>query len=106
MPADIGTKPVGPSRFEDLIGVLGLHCPHLTPPQGPPNPKVAALKTGVTRLLIALILFNQASLSKASPVGEQMNRGSLNEIWLGALFGFGGYIGWTVAASAHRTVRK
>ena len=48
MPADVGTKPVGPTRFEDLVHTMDLHSPHLPQPKGPPNPKVAALRTGMT----------------------------------------------------------
>ena len=103
---DVGTKPVGPARFEDLMQIMELYCPHLAQPKGPPNPKVAAFKTGVTRLLIALILFNQASLARASiEVGASI-RSSSSVVWLGILYGFGGYSGWTVASGVHRNLRR
>ena len=56
MPADIGTKPLGVARFEDLLRVIGLHNPRLPSPSQPPNPKVAAVKTSIAKVLIALIL--------------------------------------------------
>ena len=107
MPADIGTKPVGPSRFEDLIGIMSLHCPKLSSqPRGPPNPKVAALKTGVTRLLIALMLFNQASPAKAAGTLDDTVNHMLHQVGVGILYGIGGYIGWSFASSVHRRAKQ
>ena len=38
MPADLGTKPVGPARLEDLLKVCDLWTPHLDVNKEPPRP--------------------------------------------------------------------
>ena len=106
MPADIGTKPVGPTRFEDLIHVMELHCPHLSPPKGPPNPTVALLKAGMTRLLIALMLCNQATTAKAWSGSQRVWREGIEDVFRAVLYGFGGYIGWQLAGCVHRSLRR
>ena len=106
MPADIGTKLVGPTRFEDLIHVMELHCPHLLPPRGPPNPKVASLKTGMTRLLIALMLFNQATTAKAWSGSQGVWQEGIEDVLRAILYGFGGYIGWQLAGCIHRSLKR
>ena len=104
MPADLGTKPVGPTRFEDLVNLTGLHCPHLPAPTQPPNPKVAALKTGVARLLIALILWTQATTVQAQRADEMSGWPESKWVTVGFALGFGGYLGWHSARAIHRGI--
>ena len=60
MPADIGTKPVGPSRLTDLIKVCDLWAPHLADSSEPPRPQVASLnsrQSEVAKALLALFWY-------------------------------------------------
>ena len=104
MPADIGTKPVGPTRFEDLVHLVGLHCPNLPTPNQPSSPKVAALKTGVARLLIALILWTQATTVQAQPTDGVESWTVSKWFFVGFALGFGGYMGWNSAKTVHKWV--
>lgn len=64
MPADIGTKPVGPSRLEDLIKVCDLWAPQVTSSATPPRTQVATMhsKPGeVSKALLALLVLIQVS---------------------------------------------
>ena len=106
MPADIGTKPVGPTRFEDLVSLLGLHCPHMEVRNQPPNPKVAALRTGVAKMLLALIILTQPTGGDASRIsGLEFTDGD-NPIVLGFALGFGGYFGWIIAKTLHHSLME
>ena len=96
MPADIGTKPVGPTRFDDLVGLLGLHCPHMEPRTQPPNPKVAALRTGAEKMLLALILLTQPSSVTAHRIKLNTFSEEIETVKFGIALGFGGYIGWSL----------
>ena len=75
MPADIGTKPIGPSRLTDLIKVCDLWAPHLADSSEPPRPQVASLnskQSEVAKALLALLFLVQISGAAASnPVSEQ-----------------------------------
>ena len=68
MPADLGTKPVGPARLEDLIKICDLWAPHLSPSMEPPRPQIAAMHRTpgeVSKALLALLLLVQVSGVKA-----------------------------------------
>ena len=104
MQADIGTKPVGPSRFEDLVSLLGLYCPHLEPRTHPPNPKVAAIQTGVTKLLLALILLSQPNVTEAQSLTMTVSASIYEQLRFGFAVGFGGYVGWNVARWLHHVM--
>ena len=106
MPADIGAKPVGPSRFEDLVRLLGLDCPHLPEHASPPNPKVAALKTGAAKFLLALILLNQVSQVECHRMETLIEASGISIVRLGAALGFGGFLGWALARTIHRTLTE
>ena len=105
MPADVSTKPVGPASFEDLVNIMGLHCPHLSAQKGLPNPKVAALKTGMTHLLIALMLFNQATEARAQPSRHESINDVADKLFAGFVYGFGGYIGWHLAGFVQKGIK-
>ena len=69
MPADLGTKAVGPARLEDLIRVRDLSAPHLAVSSEPPHPQVASLKSGqtnVAKALLVLIFLIQFSSAEAA----------------------------------------
>ena len=55
MPADIGTKPIGPSRLTDLIKVCDLWAPHLADSSEPPRPQVASLNSKQSEVAKALL---------------------------------------------------
>ena len=99
MPADIGTKPLRPSRFENLVHLVGLKCPHLH--------KVAALKTGVARILLALT----HPVEPSYPVSAQSISEVMNHDWAawsgnrsGRSTWFRGYIRWSGARAIHRAI--
>ena len=104
MPADIGTKSLGMSRFEDLLGLLGLHCPHLQSVPLPPNSKVASIKTGIAKVLIALILVTKpvTASAQSSESHSLQTLPSVGTLAQGFLLGFGGYFGWMLGRAIHR----
>ena len=108
MPADIGTKPLGAARFEDLVSILGLHSPHLPVSSHPPNPKVASIQTSIAKVLIALIVASQAGTATAMKMEHRFEENmSLSTLLLqGFVLGFGGYFGWTVARHLHRKLEE
>ena len=68
MPADLGTKPVGPARLEDLLRLCDLWAPHLDSEDKAPRPSVAALSTspsGFMPTLLALLMLAQVASVKA-----------------------------------------
>ena len=86
MPADLGTKPVGPARLEDLLRLCDLWTPHLEPNENPPRPSVAVLQSspsGFTSTLLALLMLVQVSGARAQ---EHIPDRS---IWETFVFGFG-----------------
>ena len=102
MPADLGTKPLEFARFEDLLGVVGLHVPHLPTPVSPPNPKVAAIKTNIAQTTNCTRRDQQwhkpAKDSKAEMTCQVQFCCKV------FLFGIGGYVGWTLTRYVHRSV--
>ena len=97
MPADIGTKPVGPSRLEDLMRVCDLWAPHLAESKEPPRPQVASMsceQSSVAKALLALLLLVQVSGAKAMSTSPQ---GELQEFLPSFVVGFGIGCGWWLA---------
>eukprot|EP00439_Symbiodinium_sp_Y106_P055609 s1913_g7.t1 len=98
MPADMGTKPVGPSRLEDLIKVCDLWAPHLAESSETPRPQLASLQskqTDVAKALLALLLLLQISGAAASsPTGEH---DQVVGLLSGFVTGFGIGCGWWLA---------
>ena len=98
MPADLGTKPVGPARLEDLIKVCDLWAPHLSSSVDPPRPQVAAMHRTpgeVSRALLALLLLVQVSSVKADDLQNHVD--GLNTLWQSFVIGFGIGCGWWLA---------
>ena len=64
MPADLGTKPVGPARLEDLLRLCDLWTPHLEHMEDPPRPSVARVQSspsGFMSTLLALLMIVQVN---------------------------------------------
>ena len=105
MPADLGTKPVGPARLEDLLKVCDLWTPHLDVSKEPPRPSVAALSSGPSGFastLLALLMLVQIHGAKA---WEFRVEGSMCEtLVLGFVLGFGIGSGMWFANSLGRVV--
>ena len=99
MPADLGTKPVGPARLEDLIRVCDLWAPHLVEQLDPPRPQVASMQgppTNVAKALLALILVIQMAGARAA---EVQGPPVVSVSFVSSLItGFGLGIGWWVAS--------
>ena len=86
MPADLGTKPVGPARLEDLLRLCDLWTPHLEPNDNPPRPSVAMVQSspsGFTSTLLALLMLVQVSGARAQE--HTLDR----SMWETFVFGFG-----------------
>ncbi|CAE7369176.1 RE1 [Symbiodinium sp. CCMP2592] len=82
MPADLGTKPVGPARLQDLIKICDLWAPGSGDSAEPPRPQVAGFAVGqhgVIKALLALLLAIQVSGAKA--VSLQDDRSSPLLLW-------------------------
>ena len=98
MPADLGTKAVGPARLEDLIKICDLWVPNGRVSTSPPRPQVASLKAGqtdVAKALLALLLLIQVSGAKAEQLSLQVD--DLQLLWHSFVIGFGLGCGWWVA---------
>ena len=68
MPADLGTKPVGPARLEDLLKLCDMWTPHLEASEEPPRPSVATVQSGLSGFmstLLALLMLVQVNGAKA-----------------------------------------
>ena len=64
MPADLGTKPVGPARLEDLLRLCDLWTPHLESTKDPPRASVAKVQSspsGFMSTLLALLMIAQVN---------------------------------------------
>ena len=64
MPADLGTKPVGPARLEDLLRLCDLWTPHLEATTDPPRASVARVQSspsGFMSTLLALLMIVQVN---------------------------------------------
>ena len=99
MPADIGTKPVGPSRLEDLLKVCDLWAPHLKNSSEPPRPQLASLHcrhTDVAKALLALIFLVQITGAAASSTSGAAEPTS--QLISGFVSGFGIGCGWWFAS--------
>ena len=102
MPADLGTKPVGPARLEDLIKVCGLRVPNGHASPDPPRPQVASLKAGQTD--VAKLLLVQVSGAEAEPLGLRVN--DLQLLWHSFVVGFGLGCGWWVAGRLEAMISR
>ena len=90
MPADVGTKAVGPARLEDLIRVCDLWAPHLHVSSEPPRPQVASLtggQTNVAKALLAMLLLILVSGAKAA--ADTLPVGDGQRLWQSFVVGFG-----------------
>ncbi|CAE7637232.1 LZTR1, partial [Symbiodinium sp. CCMP2456] len=70
MPADLGTKPVGPARLEDLIKLCDLMNPYICESDEAPRASVAAMNvkpSGLAHMLLALLLLAQVSGPRTPP---------------------------------------
>ena len=107
MTADIGTKALGPSRFEDLLQALELCTPHresraeaeVGSQPAKPEP------TWVTKVLLALALLCQVQAASAQTATTSdlpsVTGGNLFRmcVWIslaGLLLGFCGFLGWSL----------
>ena len=99
MPADLGTKPVGPARLEDLLKLCDLWIPHLDVNDEPPRPSVAALgssPSGLTPTLLALLMLAQVNGARAWEVDLSSAGGGT--LMCGFVLGFGIGCGMWAAA--------
>eukprot|EP00439_Symbiodinium_sp_Y106_P078396 s749_g17.t1 len=98
MPADIGTKMLGPARFADLVTLLGFSgVPLETPPQEARTPQVA--QALVVKILLTLMLAEAVQPAEAAVLSQIEDQAGVLS-WLtaaGVCVGFGGYIGVSVA---------
>ena len=99
MPADVGTKPVGPARLEDLVRICDLWAPSLDKNIEPPRPQVASLQgnqTNVAKALLALIFLIQVAGARAT--NAQDFQGVSGSFVSSFITGFGLGVGWWVAS--------
>ena len=100
MPADLGTKPVGPARLEDLVKVCDLWAPHLEQSSDPPRPSVAAVRSmpsGFMSTLLALIMVAQVISAKATRVEVEDGELLSHVFSAGFVLGLGIGFGWGLA---------
>ncbi|CAE7923316.1 RE2 [Symbiodinium sp. KB8] len=75
MPADLGTKPVGPARLEDLVKVCDLWAPHLEQSSDPPRPSVAAV-----RLIESSMVMTKGGLRVTMKMSLQLVNGPQTQV--------------------------
>ena len=107
MTADIGTKALGPSRFDDLLQALELCTPHreFRTTAETESQSIKPEPTWVTKVLLALALLCQVQAASAQTTSTSnfpaVTGGSLFRIciWVsltGLLLGFCGFFGWSL----------
>ena len=105
MPADIGTKVLGPARFDDLVNLMNLRDPQdqASDPGVRSSPKVA--QAVVLKILLTVLMASQVTGAEAYSVEESLEGFmELAKIVLGSFcIGFGGSLG--VAAAKWLTSR-
>ena len=114
MPADLGTKPVGPARLEDLLKLCDLDVPHVKLSSDPPRPSVAAMNStpsGFMSTFLALLMLAQSVGAKAARV--ELEGHVKDTLVVGFFLGFGIGCGLWVARtvcecfeSFHRRFRQ
>ena len=107
MPADLGTKPVGPARLEDLLKLCDLWIPHLDMNDDPPRPSVAALRSrpsGLMPTLLALLMLAQVGGARAWEVDSSSAGG--RTLMFGFVLGFGIGCGMWAAAKLGRVLDR
>ena len=90
MPADLGTKPVGPARLEDLLKLCDLDVPHVKLSSDPPRPSVAAMNStpsGFMSTFLALLMLAQSVGAKAAQV--ELEGHVKDTLMVGFFLGFG-----------------
>eukprot|EP00439_Symbiodinium_sp_Y106_P048617 s1930_g6.t1 len=107
MPADLGTKPVGPARLEDLLKLCDLWIPHLDVNDEPPRPSVAALRSspsGLMPTLLALLMLAQVNGARAWEV--DLSGAGGGTLMCGFVLGFGIGCGMWAAAKLGRVLDR
>ena len=108
MCADVGTKPVGPARFADLVGLMGLDCPGMDEQRDPPNPKAARMRVNnskVSKALIALLILSQLQVVAGQDTLVEVGIQGAKEFCMGVVWGLGVFVGWRVGERCERAFR-
>ena len=107
MPADLGTKPVGPTRLEDLLKICDLMTPHLQSDEEPPRPTVATVTSAPSGFMSTfLALITLAQVVEARAVKLQVE-GSMGEaLAFGFMMGFGIGCGLWFAKWVERCIHR
>ena len=99
MPADLGTKVLGPNRFNDLINLMNLReaQDQTTDPRTRSQPKVA--QALVLKILLAVLVASQTTVAEAHPYADSIAGAvELTRILAVSFFiGLGGSLGVAVA---------
>ena len=107
MPADLGTKPVGPTRLEDLLKICDLMTPHLQSDEEPPRPTVATVTSapsGFMSTFLASIMLAQVVEARAVKLQVE---GSMGEaLAFGFMMGFGIGCGLWFAKWVERCIHR
>ena len=74
----------------------------MQPRSQPPNPNVAAIRTGIAKMLLALILLSQPEIGVALRKDISATEGWWEHVKLGFAVGFGGDRGWNTARELHK----